>query len=142
MQYGQNRERRLLEKQLRPTEDDIECVFQPQLHNQYQSRISSDMKQQDRAQAWKKRRDAKLEQQRQQQRLERDSEGLLPLKSNQERRDIHFKSRGIVSEAYSPHKDMTEEEYAQIRISIMRKSLEKQVSNFGTGSHIGAQLDD
>ena len=90
---------------------------------------------QDRAQAWKKRRDQKVQNQRDQLTKLNEAEGLLPIKSNQERRDIHFKSRGTLQEVYTPAKDMTEEKYTEIRINSMRKSLEKQVSNFGVGNY-------
>lgn len=132
-------------KQLEPTEDDLQCSFKPKINDKYQSRLTSDLRMEDRAEAWKKRRDQRVEDQRKEKAAERDRlehELLVPIKKP----SAPYKSRKSAQKvpperrvSGSPRRggSLTEDEYVDIRLNSMRKSLEKQIANYGSSTAIG-----
>lgn len=132
-EYDFKREKRKIEKDTKEFEESSKYTFKPELQTKYNAKFSSDMKFEERSQAWKKRRDQKIESQRQEMKKQKDfEENHLPLKSNQDKRDQYFKSHGVYSEMSSPSRNMTEEEYMDIRLKSIRKSAEKHISNHGS----------
>jgi len=132
-EYDFKREKRKIEKDVRELEESAKYTFKPELQTKYNSKFSSDMKFEDRSQAWKRRRDQKIEHQRLEMKKQKDfEENHLPLKSTQDKRDQYFKSHGVYSEMSSPSRHLTEEEYMDIRLKSIRKSAEKHISNHGS----------
>jgi hypothetical protein len=120
-----------MEARLNVGDDEVECSFKPKIIQNYQNNTNctSDLNFQERSQAWQRRKVEKLNKQREEFERLKEFEDHLPLKSNEQRTNFSGRKKSTVGAPALPNYDMTEEQYAEIRLNSIRKSMEKQISN-------------